>query len=88
MHVKIHKLFAYLLQTTSAQPEAVLGFSLAESPTLGDFLADLDPNLSLDWSNQSFQGMIALREHVLRQAGLAACCTIDDVLLDVIQDSM
>ncbi len=81
MHVKIHKLFAYLLQTTSAQPEAVLGFSLAESPTLGDFLADLDPNLSLDWSNQSFQGMISLREHVLRQAGLTACCTIDDVLI-------
>jgi aspartate/methionine/tyrosine aminotransferase len=81
MHVKIHKLFAYLLQTTSAQPEAVLGFSLAESPTLGDFLADLDPNLSLDWSNQSFQGMIRLREHVLRQAGLTENCTIDDVLI-------
>ncbi len=81
MHVKIHKLFEYLLQTTTAQPEAVLGFSLAESPTLGDFLAELDPNLSLDWSNQSFQGMISLREHVLRQAALTDRCTIDDVLI-------
>ena len=81
MHVKIHKLFEYLLQTTTAQPEAVLGFSLAESPTLGDFLAELDPNLSLDWSNQSFQGMVSLREHVLRQAGLTDRCTIDDVLI-------
>ena len=81
MHVKIHKLFEYLLQTTTAQPEAVLGFSLAESPTLGDFLAELDPNLSLDWSNQSFQGMVSLREHVLRQSGLTDRCTIDDVLI-------
>lgn len=81
MYVQIHKLFEYLLQTTKARPEAVLGFSLAESPTLGNFLADLDPNLSLDWSNQSFQGMIALREHVLRQADLLDCCTIDDVLI-------
>lgn len=43
MKVKIHRLFEYLLDTTEAAPEAVVGFSLSRSPVLGDFLADLDP---------------------------------------------
>ncbi len=81
MKVKIHKLFEFLLETTAVEPEAVLGFSLASSPQLGDFLSELDPNLSLDWSNQSFQGMLALREHILTQANLAHHCTADDVLI-------
>ena len=70
MKVTIHSLFQYLLETTTAAPEAIVGFSLSNSPTLGDFLADLDPNLSLDWNQASFRGLPALRTRVLAQAGL------------------
>ena len=71
MKVRIHTLFQYLLDTTTAEPEAILGFSLSQSPTLGDFLADLDPDLSLDWNQKSFLGLPALRDAVLAQAGLS-----------------
>ncbi|MEY3305975.1 MAG: hypothetical protein RLZZ413_13 [Pseudomonadota bacterium] len=81
MKVKIHTLFQYLLDTTDAQPEAIVGFSLSRSPRLGDFLADLDPDLSLDWNQQSFRGLPALREAVIRQAGLTGVCAPDDVLI-------
>ena len=81
MKVRIHKLFDYLLETTEAAPEAVVGFSLAESPRLGDFLADLDPGLSLDWNGRSFRGLPELRARVLAQAGLEGACTPDDVLV-------
>ena len=70
MKVRIHTLFQYLLDTTTAEPEAILGFSLSGSPTLGDYLPDLDPNLPLDWNQKSFQGLPALRAAVLAQAGL------------------
>jgi aspartate/methionine/tyrosine aminotransferase len=79
--VKIHTLFQYLLDTTQAQPEAVVGLSLARSPVLGDFLADLDPGLSLDWNGRSFLGLPELRGHVIAQAGLAGLCEPDDVLI-------
>ena len=69
MKVKIHTLFEYLLETTDAAPEAIVGFSLAQSPTLGDFIDDLDPNQSLDWNNRDFRGLPELRDHVLHQAG-------------------
>ena len=81
MKVRMHRLFEYLLKTTEAEPEAVLGFSLAEPPRLGEFLADLDPELPLDWSNKSFQGLPALREHILRISGLESVCTPEDVLI-------
>ena len=81
MKVKIHTLFQYLLDTTEADPEAIVGFSLARSPKLGDFLPDLDPDLSLDWNGKSFRGLPALREHVVVQAGLSGICTPDDVLI-------
>ncbi len=82
MKVKIHKLFEYLLETTAAEPpEAFLGFSLSTPPKLGSFLADLDPDFPLDWSNQSFQGLDALRQHVIDRAGLQATCSADDVLI-------
>lgn len=72
MKVTIHKLFDYLLETTAAEPpECFIGFSLARSPRLKDFLADLDPDLSLDWNGQSFLGLPALRQRVLDQATLA-----------------
>ncbi len=71
MKVTIHKLFDYLLETTASDPpECFIGFSLARSPRLKDFLADLDPDLSLDWNGKSFLGLPSLRQRVLDQAGL------------------
>ncbi|SFE13530.1 hypothetical protein SAMN04488523_105104 [Sulfitobacter brevis] len=81
MKVKIHTLFQYLLDTTEAAPEAVVGFSLSRSPVLGDFLDELDPNLPLDWNNRDFRGLPELRDHVLAQAGLNGMCTRKDVLI-------
>lgn len=81
MKVKIHSLFEYLLETTSAAPEAIVGFSLSASPRLGDYLADLDPNQSLDWNGRDFRGLPELRAHVLAQAGLEGICTAGDVLI-------
>lgn len=81
MKVTIHKLFDYLLETTAADPpECFIGFSLARSPRLGDFLADLDPDLSLDWNGTSFLGLPALRQRVLDQASLTNLSP-DDVLI-------
>lgn len=81
MKVKIHTLFQYLLETTDADPEAIVGFSLSGSPTLGDYLDALDPNLSLDWNNRDFRGLPELRSHVLQQAGLQDRCRLQDVLI-------
>lgn len=81
MKVKIHTLFQYLLETTDAAPEAIVGFSLSGSPKLGDYLEDLDPDQSLDWNNRDFRGLPELRDHVLAQAGLAGVCTSADVLI-------
>ena len=81
MKVKIHRLFEYLLETTEKSPEAVVGFSLSASPTLGDFLSDLDPAQSLDWNGRNFRGLPELRAHVLAQAGLEQTCQLDDVLI-------
>ena len=81
MKVTIHKLFDYLLETTKEVPEAVLGLSLARAPMLGDFLGDLDPALPLDWNGVSFQGLPALRGHVLARARLEDLCDIGDVLI-------
>ncbi|KIN63885.1 Transaminase [Sulfitobacter noctilucicola] len=81
MKVKIHTLFQYLLETTDAAPEAIVGFSLSESPVLGDYLDDLDPNQSLDWNGRDFRGLPELRDHVLRQSGLQGLCAAKDVLI-------
>jgi len=81
LKVKIHSLFEYLLETTEAAPEAIVGFSLSASPRLGDFLADLDPDQSLDWNGRDFRGLPDLRDHVLAQAGLTGICNPADVLI-------
>ena len=81
MKVKIHTLFQYLMETTEAAPEAVVGFSLSQSPRLGEYLDELDPDMSLDWNQRSFRGLPELRNHVLRQAGLEDSCAPDDVLI-------
>ncbi len=80
MKVTIHKLFDYLLETTALDaPECFIGFSLARSPRLKDFLGDLDPEMSLDWNGKSFLGLPALRQRVLDQAGLGL--PLDSVLI-------
>lgn len=79
--VRTQALFENLLQSVAAEPQSFLGFSQAESLTLGEFIHDLDPALSLDWNGVSFQGLPALREHVLAQAGLQGVCHADDVLI-------
>ncbi|MEM1075831.1 MAG: aminotransferase class I/II-fold pyridoxal phosphate-dependent enzyme [Pseudomonadota bacterium] len=81
MKVKIHRLFEYLLDSTAAEPEAIVGFSLSRSPTLGDFVDDLDPHLSLDWNQRDFRGLPELRAHILDQAGLATLLNVEDVLI-------
>ncbi|NOD31908.1 pyridoxal phosphate-dependent aminotransferase [Ruegeria atlantica] len=81
MKVKIHTLFQYLLDTTEADPEAFVGFSLSESPRLGEFMDALDPALPLDWNQKSFRGLPALRRHVMDRAGLSDVCKPDDVLI-------
>lgn len=79
--VRIQSFFENLLQSVEAEPDSFLGFSQAESPTLGAFLADLDPDMPLDWNGVSFQGLPALRSHVIAQAGLEGICSPDDVLI-------
>lgn len=81
MKVKIHTLFQYLLDTTQSDPEAFIGFSLAEPPKLGDFLDALDPTMPLDWNLKSFRGLPELRKRVIDQASLQGCCKADDVLI-------
>lgn len=81
MRVKPHKLFETFLAAMDAAPEASVVHSLAAPPRLGDFLAELDPDLSLDWSGQSFQGLPALRENVLARTAHGPACTVDDVLI-------
>ncbi len=79
--VRIHKLFEYLLETADPAPEAFVGFSLSRPPLLRDFMAELDPDLPLDWNGKSFQGLPLLRERVLTQAGLTGACDPQDVLI-------
>jgi aspartate/methionine/tyrosine aminotransferase len=81
MRVKLHKLFEYFLAALKAKPEASVVHSLGASPRLGDFLEDLDPNLSLDWSAQSFQGLPSLREKVVARLEYAPVCQPADVLI-------
>ncbi|MFC3614797.1 aminotransferase class I/II-fold pyridoxal phosphate-dependent enzyme [Lutimaribacter marinistellae] len=81
MKVRIHKLFQNLLDSVAAEPEAVVGFSNAVPQKLGTFLADLDPDLPLDWNGRDFRGLPELRGHVLRQAGLENLCQLEDVLI-------
>jgi aspartate/methionine/tyrosine aminotransferase len=81
MYVRPHKLFEKFLAGLAARPEASVVHSMAQAPTLADFLPDLDPNLSLDWSGKSFLGMPTLREHVLGRTGTDVSCGIDNVLV-------
>ena len=81
MYIRPHALFKKFMAGLAARPEASVVHSLSQSPTLAEFLPDLDPDLSLDWSGKSFFGLPALREHVLGRTGTAASCDIEDVLI-------
>ncbi len=79
MHVKTHKLFETLLAAWDNQPKASVVFSQSASSRLEEFIPDLDPNLSLDWNNESFWGLPALREKVIARMGYDVA--LDDVLI-------
>ena len=69
MDVKINKLFEIFLHAERVGFDHHVVFSLRSSPKLREFLEDLDPDLPLDWSGQSFYGMPALRERVVETQG-------------------
>lgn len=81
MYVRAHALFKRFMEGLAARPQASVVHSMAEAPRLAEFLPELDPDMSLDWSGQSFYGMPALREHVLRCTGAGAKLGIDNVLI-------
>jgi aspartate/methionine/tyrosine aminotransferase len=81
MYVEAHDLFKKFMAGMEAKPSASIVHSLAEPPKLGDFLDALDPELSLDWSSENFQGLPALREKVILRTGTNYKCGIEDVLI-------
>jgi aspartate/methionine/tyrosine aminotransferase len=81
VHVATHALFEQFQAALARAPRASVVDSLTESPRLGEFLGALDPQLSLDWSRESFQGLPRLRDKVLRRMGIGNVCTVVDVLI-------
>jgi len=69
MDVKINKLYEIFLYAQDVGLDYGLTFSLRRSPKLREFLNDLDPDLSLDWSGQSFYGLPELRRRVVETQG-------------------
>ncbi len=81
MRVKVHKLFELFLQAHKARPKASIVHSLSQPPRLGEFLSELDPEMNLDWSGESFQGMPSLRQKVIDRWGYGPVSDADDVLI-------
>lgn len=69
MDVKINKLYEIFLYAQDVGFDYGVTFSLRSSPKLKDFLEDLDPDLPLDWSVQSFYGLPELRRRVVETQG-------------------
>jgi hypothetical protein len=65
MDVKINKLYEMFLYAQEVGFDHHIVFSLRSSPKLKEFLEDLDPDLELDWSSQSFYGLPELRKRVV-----------------------
>ena len=80
MKTWIHKLLQSFLDSVAVEHEAVVGVSQAASPRLGDFMPDLDPDLSLDWNGRDFRRLPQLRAHILQRAGQEGICALRDVL--------
>jgi aspartate/methionine/tyrosine aminotransferase len=64
-----------------AKPEACVTFSLSPSPSLKEFIEELDGSMPLDWSSEDYQGARGLRGQVLDRYGYRPACDIDDVLI-------
>jgi aspartate/methionine/tyrosine aminotransferase len=69
MDVKINKMYEMFLYAQEVGFDYGVTFSLRSPAKLGDFLADLDPELSLDWSGKSFYGLPELRQRVIETQG-------------------
>ncbi len=69
MEVKINKLYEIFLYAQEVGFDFAIVNSLRTSPKLKEFLDDLDPELPLDWSAQSYYGMPALRKRVVETQG-------------------
>lgn len=81
MPVPSNRFWEQWLTAHRAKPEACVTFSLSPSPLLQQFLAELDPDLALDWSGKDYQGLPSLREKVLDRYGYRPACGVDDVLI-------
>ncbi len=81
MRVGSHGVFDALLDAVEAGVDASITFSLASPPTLREFLTELDPALSLDWSGHSFQGHTGLRERIVEAACLSPACGPEHVMV-------
>ncbi len=69
MDVKINKLYEIFVLAHEVGYDYGVTWSLRRSPKLGEFLAELDPDLSLDWSGKSYYGMTELRQRVVETQG-------------------
>ena len=69
MDVKINKMYEMFLYAQEVGFDYGVAFSLRSPAKLGDFLADLDPELPLDWSGKSFYGLPELRQRVVETQG-------------------
>ncbi len=79
MDVKLNKLYEIFLHAQEVGFDCGVTWSLRRSPKLGEFLADLDPELPLDWSAKSFYGMPELRQRVIETQGYDV--DVDNVLI-------
>lgn len=69
MDVKINKLYEVFLHAQEVGFDCGVTWSLRRSPSLSEFMDDIDPNLPLDWSGKSFYGLPELRERVIATQG-------------------
>ena len=81
MPVPSNRFWEQWLVAHRAKPEACVTFSLSPSPSLKEYIDELDPGMSLDWSSEDYQGARGLRRQVLDRYGYRPVCDVDDVLI-------
>jgi aspartate/methionine/tyrosine aminotransferase len=79
MDVKINKLYEMFLYAQKVGFDYAVVYSLRTPPKLKEFLDDLDPDLGLDYSGQSYYGLDALRRRVVETQGYQV--TEDNILI-------
>lgn len=79
MDVQLNKLYEIFLHAQEVGFDCGVTWSLRRSPKLKEFLDDLDPELSLDWSGKSFYGLPELRQRVVETQGYEV--PIENVLI-------